>query len=178
MSRRRVWMLYVGVFGVTMILGWIWLDHITSPAPLLDRAPLESHRVIHPSGFSIIPPERMRGTINLVSDDQINILPDGGRSRYTPVMGVIRWADAPYPADLARSGFRPGQFQDQDAMVYRGPSGKYDAWRATFLRGSHWYEVCLLLPGGDRDPQTMPPDAWWPFLNTFRVETPTTKASP
>jgi hypothetical protein len=82
------------------------------------------------------------------------------------------------PADLSRlerDGFKAGTFQGQQALVYRGPSGKYDAYRVMTIRGGEWYEVALLIPGDDSAPGSIPSPEWQRYLETFKpVATPTT----
>src|SRR5437763_6444009 len=99
MTRRtRFWLLWCCVFCAVAVAGWIWLDSIVSPYPDVAHPPAEANRVVHPAGFSIIKPGRTRATVETAAsagDDQILILPDGGRSRYGPVLRVRRLREPP-----------------------------------------------------------------------------------
>lgn len=102
-----------------------------------------------------------------VGDDQIYLLPDGGRSRYTPGLSVRRLREPPDLARLERDGFRPGTFQGEEALVYNGRSGEYDAYRVMPNRGGVWYQVSLSIPRGDSPAGSIPSPEWRRYLETF-----------
>ena len=178
MTRHKRWFTYGGVICVIVVAQFIFLSRIISPYPDVRQLPPEANRVVHPTGFSIVKPGRTRAivlTISTVGRDQISILPDGGRSRYTPGLYVSRLHEPPDHLRLEREGFQPGTFQGQQALVYRGPSGEYDAYRVMTNRGREWYEIALLIPGGGSDPASIPSPQWQRYLETFTpVATPTT----
>lgn len=178
MTRRKQWFIYSVIFCVIVIAGVIFLETIISPYPNVEQPPAEANRVVHPTGFSIVKPGRTRALVtsdSSVSIDQITILPDGGLSRYTPGLYASRLREAPDLSRLAREGFQAGSFQGSAALVYRGPSGKYDAYRVVMNRGGEWYEVALLIPGGDSAPASIPSPEWQRYLETFSpAATPTT----
>jgi hypothetical protein len=170
MTRRKRWLIYGGIVCVIAAAQAIFLSTIISPYPDVRQPPADANRVVHPVGFSIVKPGRTRAIVAQASslgDDQITILPDGGRSRYTPVLSVRRLREPPDRSRLERDGFQSGTFQEQDAFVYKGPSGKYDAYRVTTNRGGAWYEVALLIPGGDSPAGSVPSPEWQRYLDTF-----------
>lgn len=174
MTRRKRWAIYGGIYCVLLVAGVIFLETITSPYPEVLQPPAEANRVAHPAGFSIIKPGRTRAILESASSfgiDQIAILPDGGRSRYTPGLYARRFSEAPDLPRLEREGFQAGSFQGQAALVYRGPSGKYDAYRVMMNRGGEWYEVGLLIPGGDSSPASIPSPEWQRYLESFKSAT-------
>ncbi len=175
MTRRKQWLIYSGIVCVMAAAAIIFLLTISSPYPDVDEPPAEANRVLHPAGFSIIRPGRTRATIEPASpagDDQITIRPDAGRSRYTPVLSVRRLRDLPERSRLEHDGFQPGTFQGQDALVYKGSSGKYDAYRVLTNRGGSWYEIALLIPGGESTAGSLPSPEWQRYLNTFAPAPP------
>jgi hypothetical protein len=178
MTRRKRWSIYGGIVCVFVVAQVIFLSTITSPYPDVRQPPAEANRVVHPTGFSIVKPGRTRAIVtsaSSVSIDQITILPEGGRSRYTPGLYASRLREAPDLSRLEREGFQAGSFQGQAALVYRGPSGKYDAYRVMMNRGGEWYEVALLIPGGDSAPASIPSPEWQRYLETFMpAATPST----
>jgi hypothetical protein len=156
------------------IEGIVFLLPAISPAPRIDIPPQEENRVRHPHGFSIIRPGRTKASF---SEDGIGIVPDGGRSRYTESLVVHRLAGEPDRQRLEREGLRPGTFQDRDAFIRIGPSGRYDTWRAIINRGGWWYEIYLMTPASmelwQEEPTvpTPPPSPeWMAYLNTLRVD--------
>src|SRR4051794_28271891 len=110
--RKRVTrrLVVAGVICVIAGMKFLWLDRLTSPYPAVARPPDERDRVHHPAGFSIVKPGKTRVR---VEPDALIVVPDGGRSRYTPSLIVRRWAE---PPDLQGLGERdrhaPGRFQD------------------------------------------------------------------
>jgi hypothetical protein len=170
MTRRKRWSIYGGIVCVIVVAQVIFLSNVISPYPDVQQPPAEANRVVHPAGFSIVKPGRTRAiveTASSVGDDSVNILPDGGQSRYTPVLNVRRLREPPDLSWLEREGFQAGTFQGQQALVYRGPSGKYDAYRVMTNRNGEWYEVALLIPGGDSALASIPSPEWQRFLETF-----------
>ena len=181
MTRRKRWSIYGGIVCVIVIAQLIFLSTIISPYPDVRQPPAEADRVVHPTGFSIVKPGRTRAIVTSaspVSIDQITILPDGGRSRYTPGLYASRLREAPDLSRLEREWFQAGSFQEQAALVYRGPSGKYDAYRVMMDRGGDWYEVALLIPGGDSSPASIPSTEWRQYLETFKPTTAPTTSRP
>src|SRR5215470_14419749 len=114
MTRRKRWSICGGIVCAIVVAQIVFLSTVISPYPDVQQPPAEANRVVHPAGFSIVKPGRTRATVETASsvgDDSINILPDGGRSRYTPVLNVRRLRE---PADLSRlqrDGFQAGTFQ-------------------------------------------------------------------
>jgi hypothetical protein len=177
MTRRKRWSIYGGVICVIAVAQFIFLSRIISPYPDVQRAPAEANRVIHPAGFSIVKPGSTRAIVEVASsdgEDSITILPDGGRSRYTPILSVRRLGQPPDLSQLERDGFKGGAFQGQQAIVNKGPSGKYDLCRIVVNRGGEWYEVTLLIPGGDSDPASIPSPEWQRYMDTFATATAST----
>ncbi len=175
MTRRKRWSIYGTILCVIAIAQFILLSSIISPYPEVRQPPAEANRVMHPAGFSIVRPGRTRAIVvsaSSVGTDQISILPDGGRSRYTLGLYASRLRVPPDPSQLERDGFRPGEFQGHDSFIYTGPSGKYDAYRVIANRDGAWYEVAILIPGGDSPPGSIPSPEWRRYLETF-VPTPT-----
>lgn len=178
MTRRKRWSIYGGIACIVVAAQLIFLSNIVSPYPDVQQPPEEANRVVHPAGFSIVKPDRTHAIVDAASsvgDDSINILPATGRSRYTPILHVRRFREPADPSRLERDGFKEGTFQGQPAFVYRGPSGKYDAYRIVITRGSEWYEVALLIPRGDDVAESLPSPEWQRYLETFStVATPKT----
>jgi hypothetical protein len=174
MTRRKRWSIYAGIVCIIVVAQVIFLSLIVSPYPSVRQPPAETNRVVHPAGFSIVKPGRTRAivaTASSVGNDQISILPDGGRSRYTPGLYVRRLREAPDLPQLEREGFQAGTFQGQQALIYRGPSGTYDAYRVMANRGGEWYEVALLIPGGESPPASIPSPEWQRYLETLAPAT-------
>jgi hypothetical protein len=178
MTRRKRWSIYGGIICAIVVAQVIFLSNVISPLPDVQQPPAEANRVVHPAGFSIVKPGRTHAiveTASSVSDDSINILPDVGGSRYSPVLNVRRLRDPPDLSRLERDGFQAGTFQGQQVIVYSGPSGTYDAYRVMTNRGGEWYEVALLIPNGDSAPASIPSPEWQRYLETFTpAATPTT----
>lgn len=156
-----------GVICVIAGAGFFWLDHVTSPYPAVDRPPDEKDRVWHPAGFSIVKPGR---TTARLESDALVVVPDGGRSRYTPSLIVRRWGEPPDMQGL-REGHEgaPWRFQGDEAWVFIGPTGKYVTWAAVFRRGGDWFTISLSLPEGMRGSEQMPSAEWLAYLNTFKA---------
>lgn len=174
MTRHKRWSIYGGIVCVIVAAQVIFISTIVSPYPAVGEPPAEADRVVHPTGFSIVKPGRTRAivqTASSIGDDAINILPDGGRSRYTPMLNVRRLCEPPDLSRLDRDGYQAATFQGQPAFVYRGPSGKYDAYRVMTNRGGEWYEVALLIPGGESAPASIPSPEWQRYLETFTPAT-------
>jgi hypothetical protein len=177
MTRRKRWLIYGVVVCVIVAAQAIFLSRSISPYPDVQQPPAEANRVVHPGGFSIVKPGRTRAIVehaSSVGDDQITILPDGGRSRYAPVLSVRRLREPPDRSRLQRDGFQSGTFQGQDAFVSRGPSGEYDSYRVTTDRGGVWYEVALSIPRGDSAAGSIPSPDWQRYLETFAPAAATT----
>lgn len=175
MTRVKRWCLYGVLLIVWSALVVYVLFTVISPDPNVSQPPNEVNRVRHPDGYSIIRPGRTRA---IVSEDGINISPDGGRSRYTPVFGVGRFPEFPDPAWLQRNEFRSGTFQGHPAFVRNGPSGEYDAYRVITNRGGKWYEITLLIPQDYYgESVTMPSAEWQRYLDTFEAPLPTSLPS-
>ncbi len=177
MTRRKRWSIYGGIVCVIVVAQSIFLLRTLSPYPNVRQPPAEANRVLHPAGFSIVKPGRTRATVwtaSSVGDDQITILPDGGRSRYTPGLYVSRLREPPDLARLKRDGFQAGSFQGQPAFVYNGRSGEYHAYRVMTNRGGEWYEVALSIPRGESSPALIPSPEWQRYLQTFKPATATT----
>lgn len=173
--------MYGGIACVIVVAQVIFLFRTASPYPNIRQPPVEANRVVHPTGFSIVKPGRTRAMVTSASsdgEDAINILPEGGSSRYMPVLNVRRLHEAPDLARLGREGFRTGTFQGQPSLVYEGPMGKYDAYRVMTNRGGDWYAVTLLIPGGDGAPASIPSREWQRYLETFKPAAPPTRTRP
>jgi hypothetical protein len=183
MTRRKRWSIWAGIICAVLAAQFIYLSTITSPDPNVRHPPAEPNRVVHPAGFSIVKPGRTRAIVlaaTSVNDDEITILPDGGRSRYTSGLYVRRLRQPPDLSRLEHEGFRQGAFQGHDSLVYKGPSGEYFAYRVMTNRGGQWYEVSLLIPGADRSPASIPSPEWQRYLETFAAPiapTTTTRAA-
>lgn len=160
---RRI--LYAAVVVLVFGTGFVWLEQIHSPHPDVTRPPNEKNRVLHPAGFSIVKPGRTKARVD---PDALIIMPDGGRSRYTPSLMVRRWVEPPDLTTLRE--YAPGTFQGGEALIFNGPSGKYVTWAAVVRRGDNWFSVSLSLPEGSPGSEAMPPPGWLAYLNTFRVE--------
>src|SRR4051812_46290768 len=94
----------------------------------------------------------------------------GGRSRYTPSLFVRRWGEPPDLRELGEGDQHVvGRFQDQEALIATGPTGKYVTWSAVFRRGGEWFMISLSLPEDTRGSEQMPPPEWLAYLNTFKV---------
>lgn len=176
MTRRKRWLIYGGIACVIVVAQSILLLNTLSPYPVIQTPPAEANRVVHPAGFSIVKPGRTRALVEAassISDDQITILPDGGRSRYMPVLSASHFRESPDLSKLQHDGFVAGAFQGQSALIFRGPSGEYIAYRVIISRGSEWYEVALHIPGGDVSPESIPSPDWQRYLETFGAASPT-----
>ena len=170
MTRRKRWLIYGGIVCIIVAAQWIFLSTIISPHPEVDQPPAEANRVAHPAGFSIIKPGRTKAIVteaSSVAGDQITILPDSGRSRYTPGLYVSRLREPLDRGGLERNGYRPGSFQGQEALIYTGRSGEYDQYRVRTNRGGVWYEITLSLPGENRPSGWTPSPQWQRYLETF-----------
>lgn len=179
MTRRKRWLIHGGIVCVIAAAGAVVLSIIapTSPYPDVRQPPAEVNRVVHPLGFSIVKPGRTRAIVaraSSVGDDQIAILPDGGRSRYHPALSVRRLRKPPDHSRLEREGFQSGAFQEHNAFIYNGPSGKYHAYRVVTNRAGEWYEIALLVPGVYSPEESVPSPQWQRYLETF-APAPTTR---
>lgn len=167
MKRRTNWFALTFTSLTVAVVVGVFLASISSPWPEVDKPPVEANRAVHPEGFSIVKPGDTRA---VVSGDRLTILPDGGRSRYNPVMSVRRLPDQTEDAELRRDGFHDGKFQERAALIYVGESGKYNAWRAVTKRGGRRYEIEMLMPYVE--PNWTPPAQWMQYLNTFSAPEP------
>ncbi|HEV2296779.1 MAG TPA: hypothetical protein VGR35_23255 [Tepidisphaeraceae bacterium] len=95
----------------------------------------------------------------------ITILPDGGRSRYSEALSVRVLSQPPDFSQRQWDGFQPGTFQNQEAFVRTGSSGKYDNYSVVTRRGGVWYEISLAIPEGSTAP--IPSPEWQQYINTF-----------
>ena len=172
MTRRRKWAILGAGLVVMVSAEWVWLSTVISPYPAVDEAPVEGNRVRHPAGFSIIRPGRTRAIVSKrgeVDPEMITILPDGGRSRYTPVMTALHLDNTPETGWLEWEGYKPGTFQGREAYVYRGPSGKYDSYGVITERSGKWYVISLLIPSGGELAGGELPERWRRYLESFEV---------
>jgi hypothetical protein len=76
-----------------------------------------------------------------------------------------RFKQPPNIDQFKATGFQPGKFQDQDALILSTKTKRDFLWRAVFQRGGHWYEVLLRLDG----PVEVQDSGWWPYLTSFRA---------
>jgi hypothetical protein len=148
-------------------------EHITINDPKPKLPAMESNRIYHPKGFSIIAPESW---INKIQTEPNNIERILIHPKFLPELEISTYLDTVLFHDindvnnyLINSNFKKCKFLLYDAMVFEGDRGRYYRWEAIFSQNERWYMVRLWLPRIGKKYENIP-DYWWPFINSFRIE--------
>jgi hypothetical protein len=178
----------VGVVG-----GVVWSVYSFSPGgPLYDGArwipkdpPVESNRVFHPKGFSIIPPPGWKVSL---SEDGIGSNPGAGRGvRYTPRLTVTTAAKREHLVGrMMDHELRQTMFAGQIAYELFNPSGgggdeSYLTYLVCLEREGTWYELLYQTPNGGElfPPQfTAVPEHMAPYIQSFKLPESRTPPGP
>jgi len=131
--------------------------------------PDEAARVVHPKGFSIIPPP---GWVVKVGSDHINLQPGSKGMRYTPGLSIVA-----HKSDTAPelSQFHEAVFSEIKAYEMTLPtSGNGDVpylrYHVFLRHEEYWYEVFYVLPNGsfDKPAYLEVPDMMMRYIRSFR----------
>jgi hypothetical protein len=156
--RSGVFRVLVPLLAIAAIGVWIYWS--------TSNAPVESNRVTHPAGYSIVKPRewvaKMQVKPSETCRDAITLEPEKWIS-LEPSIWVKRLISPPGVQKLQDSGFVEGEFQGHKAWLSQQKPRRRIVRVARFPVGSDWYEVGVNLPGleGARI------DDWWQFALTF-----------
>ena len=148
------------------------------PAILFDPKPKlplhEKNRIHHHKGFSIIAPEGWMSIIKTETGDtcdSITIFPKK-RARFISSITAIKYKNSEEAHHLTKySEYRKSKFLAFEAIIFEGRSARYHAWDAIFSEDNAWYGIRLMLPHGKHGTRYQKvPDYWWPFINSFRID--------
>jgi len=112
--------------------------------------PAEDRRVVHPKGFSIIPPP---GWVVRVTSDAILLGPGSKGMRYTPGLSIGTFESAVSP-DLSKfheTTFRQLKAYEMTLPVSGGGDVPYLRYHLFVRDDGHWYELLYVLPNGSFD---------------------------
>lgn len=167
--------LFITISLIALGLG-IYLP-FTIPIRLVDPKPKlppeEENRVYHPRGFSIIAPEGWKSFVDSNDSNDLSLIviqPDTN-ARWAPKLFAQLYTEKDNPCYVDSSLYSQEKFLEYDAEVYEGRCGAYHQWQAVFLYEGDRYSVGIMLPHGEDETRyNKVPDYWWPFINSFHVE--------
>lgn len=157
------------LLGILTPLGPV---RLFDPKPKLP--PHEQNRIHHHNGFSIIAPEGWMSVIKTETNntyDSIIIFPKN-KARFAPSIGAIKYKNSEEAHHLPKySEYRRSKFLNFEAIIFEGRSARYHRWHAIFSEDEAWYGIELMLPHGKHGTRyEKVPDYWWPFINSFRID--------
>lgn len=154
---------------VGAILGFALMLYFIAGLP----SPREADRLTTFDGsLSMIPPtgrgwtsgvkygpsnDNLISQIEIIHSDMIGI-PDSLRAS--------RFRNAVEQADLEKTGFVPGTFQNEPAWIFSKQVKRSYIWRMIFQRHGQWYDITLAL----QRQEDVPSSGWWPFINSFQAK--------
>jgi len=145
---------------------------LSDPKPKLP--PSESNRIHHPKGFSIIAPEGWTTRVETKEQGkrdsifiQLNV-----DARFCTRLSVTLFPERPnFNKFPFREGYKEGRFKQYEAFIFDGDTGNYYQWNSYFHNQDKWFFVTLWLPNGDDGVRYHKiPDYWWPFIESFQID--------
>ena len=176
LSKKEL-LIAIAIAIVVSVLFWNFLSKVpiglADPKPKLP--PMEKNRIYHPKCFSIVAPQGWKSFIETGGKRNFNRIwsqPDID-ARWSPklIASIYNIDENPYYA-MDPNDYQSGRYLEFDAQFYEGLWHDYHGWHAVFSHQGKNYSVLLMLPHGHGPPRyDKVPDYWWPFLNSFRIET-------
>ena len=170
MPRRRV---VIAILGLASIVLMAWLLSEGDGRDIPNAMPVESNRIVHPAGFSIVNPENWKSKLVASSDP---FLPPGifispRSTRVSRRHGASLQVTQPPKDRIDIDGFSETEFQGQIAykrLVTRSGSFMDDppamSYTLCFQRDGDWFEIRYSIYSAHDDL----PDMIASYIDTFR----------
>jgi hypothetical protein len=135
-----------------------------------ETPPVETQRVFHPRGFSVIPPP---GWVVKFVADSIIIGPGSKKVRYAPGFGITRLDYAPELSEFHKTAFLEMEAYEMTRPASGHGDVTYLIYHLLVRHDDHWYEISYSLPNGsfDRPARSTVPDTMMLYIHSFRPRT-------